>query len=60
MEQLVESEPSAGTVVDALVGGNCSYCEDGTLVRDSYKGNAAAVCDCCETPAVQVWDDDRA
>ncbi|SFB71247.1 hypothetical protein SAMN05444422_101399 [Halobiforma haloterrestris] len=39
-----------------LEGRSCPHCEgDGTLERGEYKGNAAVVCDGCETPRVQVW-----
>ncbi|SDC10128.1 HVO_A0556 family zinc finger protein [Natrinema hispanicum] len=35
----------------------CSFCDDGNLVRDQYKGNEAVVCVSCGTPNAQVWND---
>ncbi|WP_324618165.1 HVO_A0556 family zinc finger protein [Haloterrigena salifodinae] len=34
----------------------CTYCRDGSLVRDQYKGNTAVICDQCGVPSVQLWD----
>ena len=33
----------------------CPHCGDGTLERETYKGNRAVVCTTCETPQVQLW-----
>ena len=41
--------------VAALVGDDCRWCVDGALTRDEFKGDDAAVCDNCGTPAVRVW-----
>jgi len=41
------------SVVAAVVGDTCAFCENGTLERDTYRGNDAAVCSTCGTPAVQ-------
>ncbi|GAB3017478.1 HVO_A0556 family zinc finger protein [Natronobiforma cellulositropha] len=38
-----------------LEGRDCDFCEGGTLERRSYKGNLAAVCGSCHTPAAQIW-----
>lgn len=54
--QLSDDSTAVGdSVLAALEGKTCSYCDTGTLVRDSYKGNAAVVCDDCETPTAQLW-----
>ncbi|EFW93245.1 hypothetical protein ZOD2009_05257 [Haladaptatus paucihalophilus DX253] len=42
-------------VIGRLEGEECHWCSDGELVRDTYKGNEAVVCDTCETPAAQIW-----
>ncbi len=42
-------------VIGCLVGEKCQWCDNGTLVHDTYKGNEAAICDACETPAAQLW-----
>lgn len=41
--------------VAALVGGECSWCVNGELKKDEFKGDEAAVCDDCGTPAARVW-----
>ncbi|WMT07495.1 hypothetical protein NP511_00480 [Natrinema thermotolerans] len=41
--------------LDEIVQGTCTYCEANALVRDTYKGNAAVVCEDCGTPAAQFW-----
>lgn len=41
--------------VSALVGHECSWCVDGALARTEFKGDDAAVCENCGTPAVRVW-----
>lgn len=38
---------------ERLVGRDCDYCEEGTLVRDTYKDNVALVCESCGTPTAQ-------
>jgi hypothetical protein len=43
------------SVLAALVGDDCGWCGSGTLVREEFKGDAAAVCEECDTPAVRVW-----
>ncbi|WP_425600753.1 HVO_A0556 family zinc finger protein [Natrinema longum] len=40
---------------DALEGSICTFCEEGELLRDSFKGNDAVICDACGTPGAQVW-----
>ncbi|WP_226479860.1 HVO_A0556 family zinc finger protein [Natrinema amylolyticum] len=42
-------------VLAVLEGTPCQFCADGRLTRACYKGNAAVVCDDCETPTAQVW-----
>ena len=42
-------------IIGHLVGEKCQWCDDGTLVHETYKGNEAAICDCCETPTAQLW-----
>lgn len=41
--------------LDLLIDRSCFDCEDGTLERDTYKGNEAVVCDECGTPRAQSW-----
>lgn len=38
-----------------LEGSECEFCSDGELVRATYKGNAAIVCNTCESPTAQFW-----
>ncbi|WP_306056347.1 HVO_A0556 family zinc finger protein [Natronococcus wangiae] len=38
-----------------LEGRSCPSCSDGKLERGEYKDNAAAICDSCGTPQVQMW-----
>ncbi|WP_433624194.1 HVO_A0556 family zinc finger protein [Halomicrococcus sp. NG-SE-24] len=49
------SSTTKSSVIRRLEGRQCQWCEDGRLERDTYKGNRAAVCQSCETPAVQIW-----
>lgn len=37
-----------------LAGTDCPFCE-GSVAPGEYKGNAAAVCGACGTPAVQLF-----
>ncbi|SEV81640.1 HVO_A0556 family zinc finger protein [Natrinema salifodinae] len=53
--QLTDADTVGHPVLDALDGADCSFCEEGVLVRDSYHGNAAVICDDCHTPGAQVW-----
>lgn len=46
-----ETEP----VLAALAGDDCRWCDSGTLTRAEFKGDDAAVCDECATPAARVW-----
>lgn len=52
------SEPStrSASLLEYLEHSNCAFCSDGSLVRTAFKGNDAVVCDCCGTPAAQVWE----
>ncbi|WP_254766852.1 HVO_A0556 family zinc finger protein [Salinilacihabitans rarus] len=52
---MAESLSSGRGVLSALEGRGCEFCADGTLVRERYKGNRAAVCDSCGTPRAQFW-----
>lgn len=49
------SQATPRSLLGQLAGADCQFCDDGTLHRDTYKENRALVCDCCETPGVQVW-----
>ncbi|WP_368085924.1 HVO_A0556 family zinc finger protein [Haladaptatus cibarius] len=51
----VNQRLSEQSVLTVLHGRTCEYCEAGILTHEEYKGNEAAVCDNCETPAMQVW-----
>ncbi|WP_169331193.1 HVO_A0556 family zinc finger protein [Natrinema versiforme] len=53
--QRQESGSDLHPVIDALEGTDCSFCDGGELVQDSYKGNDAVVCDVCGTPGAQLW-----
>lgn len=44
-------------LLERLENTGCKFCEDGVLVRQRYKGNDAVVCDNCETPTMQIWDE---
>lgn len=46
---------SESYVLEQLEHHSCEFCSDGSLVRATFKGNDAVVCDCCGTPAVQFW-----
>lgn len=52
---MAKSQSANEDVLVALEGRSCDYCEGGTLVADTYKGNSAVVCEDCGTPEVQVW-----
>lgn len=43
------------SVLVALEGSTCAFCEEGELLQSSFKGNDAVVCDVCGTPGAQVW-----
>ncbi|MFP8955164.1 HVO_A0556 family zinc finger protein [Natrialbaceae archaeon A-CW3] len=42
-------------LLSALEGRRCPSCRTGSLVRDRYKGNLAALCEECGTPQAQLW-----
>ncbi|WP_175479996.1 HVO_A0556 family zinc finger protein [Natrinema salaciae] len=49
-------DPAAeNPVLDLLEGTSCAFCDGGTLVRGTYHGNAAVICDDCHTPGAQLW-----
>lgn len=39
----------------SLVGDDCTWCTAGTLAREKFKGDEAAVCNECGTPGARVW-----
>jgi hypothetical protein len=41
-------------LLDRLAGTDCRFC-GGAVAPGEYKGNAAAVCGACGTPAVQLF-----
>ncbi|WP_081704340.1 MULTISPECIES: HVO_A0556 family zinc finger protein [unclassified Natrinema] len=53
--QNVETTDDRHKLVDELIGRPCSFCDDGSLMSGSYKGNRAVICEGCETPAAQLW-----
>lgn len=53
--QRQERDPTPQPVIAALEGQECSFCGDGKLVRNTYKGNDAVICDACDTPGAQFW-----
>jgi hypothetical protein len=46
---------SSNTLLASLVGDDCSWCRTGTLAREEFKSDDAAVCDECGTPGARVW-----
>lgn len=48
---------SESSLLEQLEHCSCKFCSDGALVRATFKGNDAVVCDCCGTPAVQLWEE---
>ncbi|QLG48931.1 HVO_A0556 family zinc finger protein [Natrinema halophilum] len=56
---LQQDQPDQSTTLLArLEDTACSFCDDGRLVREEYKGNAAVVCTNCGTPAAQIWNEE--
>lgn len=53
--QRVSSEDADEPLLVALAGDDCRWCGDGTLARETFKGDDAVVCADCGTPAVRVW-----
>ena len=53
--QLMDDSVASSPVLAALEGRACAFCEEGELLRGSYKGNDAVICDACGTPGAQVW-----
>lgn len=53
--QQVPSKDASKSLLAVLVGDDCSWCATGTLAREEFKGDDAAVCENCETPAARVW-----
>ncbi|WP_338042913.1 HVO_A0556 family zinc finger protein [Natrinema gari] len=53
--QNVETTDDRHKLIDELTGRPCSFCDDGSLMSGSYKGNRAVICEGCETPAAQLW-----
>lgn len=53
--QHASSPDASESLLTALVGEDCRWCATGTLVREEFKDDDAAVCDDCGTPAVRVW-----
>ncbi|WP_207589818.1 HVO_A0556 family zinc finger protein [Halomontanus rarus] len=55
MQQLRTHSSESSPVLEALAGTDCQFCDPGTLEAEVYKGNDAAVCAKCGTPAAQIW-----
>jgi hypothetical protein len=53
--QQVPSNDASESPLAALAGDDCRWCATGTLARESFKGDAAVVCENCGTPAARVW-----
>ncbi|WP_435552679.1 HVO_A0556 family zinc finger protein [Natrinema sp. CGMCC1.2065] len=53
--QLPDQATGEQHLLENLEGQACAFCEEGQLVRGSYKGNTAALCDECGTPGAQLW-----
>ena len=50
--------PTAGQLVDHLVGKDCRHCEAGTNERAEHKGYVVARCDGCEWIAAKEFPDE--
>ncbi|SFS68422.1 HVO_A0556 family zinc finger protein [Halostagnicola kamekurae] len=59
MSASLEQTRTETDALEQLASSRCQYCADGTLVLESYRGNDAAVCETCGTPAMQVWGGSR-
>ena len=55
MQESMGTNATMHPVVDALEGADCTFCDQGELVRGVYKGKTAVICDSCETPGAQLW-----
>ncbi|GAB3021995.1 HVO_A0556 family zinc finger protein [Natronobiforma cellulositropha] len=55
MIDAVEKQTGSEAVLATLEHSSCTFCDDGVLVRDVYKGNDAVVCANCGVPGAQVW-----
>lgn len=55
MYNIAEERTGKERVLSSLEDTDCTYCVDGTLVRETYKGNNAVVCESCGVPGAQVW-----
>lgn len=53
--QHVSSQNASKSLLAALAGDDCGWCDAGTLARGEFKGDDAVVCDDCGTPAARVW-----
>ena len=53
--QQASTQNATETMLADLVGDDCNWCPTGSLTRDEFRGDAAVVCETCETPAVRVW-----
>jgi len=53
--QHVSASDSSTALLDGLAGDDCRWCATGTLARREFKGDAAVVCENCDTPAARVW-----
>ncbi|WP_343192868.1 HVO_A0556 family zinc finger protein [Haloterrigena sp. H1] len=56
MQSLREQTDQSTKLLELLESTSCSFCDDGLLVRDRYKGHEAVVCSSCWTPGAQVWN----
>ncbi|MCU4740662.1 hypothetical protein OB955_08060 [Halobacteria archaeon AArc-m2/3/4] len=52
---MAQSDTAGQQLLSRLEGRKCEFCSDGTLVRGIFKGNAAVICEECDTPAAQSW-----
>ena len=46
---------TAHSLLETLNRCDCAFCEDGQLVRGTFKGNDAVVCDACGAPGAQFF-----
>ena len=53
--QQVASQDASDALLETLVGDGCNWCATGTLAREEFRGDEAAVCEDCGTPAARVW-----
>ncbi|WP_276255504.1 HVO_A0556 family zinc finger protein [Halomontanus rarus] len=52
---MAQAETRVEIFLEALESRSCTYCDEGSLERSTYKGNEAIVCEECGAPEMQFW-----